>query len=48
MKNLIKDMSTRRVYKNRKEAKLHMGHSNFNKALKQGQIMFVAGTCPKN
>lgn len=28
-------------YNNRKEAKLKMGHSRFNKALKDGLMMFI-------
>lgn len=30
-----------KVYKNRKEAKEQMGHSNFNHALKNGEFVFV-------
>lgn len=29
------------VYNNRKEAKLKMGHSRFNKALRDGQMLFI-------
>ena len=29
------------VYNNRKEAKLMMGHARFNKALKDGQMLFI-------
>ena len=29
------------VYENRKEAKLMMGHSRFNKALRDGLMLFI-------
>ena len=29
------------VYNNRKEAKLMMGHARFNKALKDGLMLFI-------
>ena len=29
------------VYENRKEAKIKMGHSNFNRALKNGEMLFL-------
>ena len=31
------------VYNNRKEAKLMMGHANFNRALRNGFMLFING-----
>ena len=33
------------VYNNRKEAKLMMGHANYNRALKNRLIMFINDSC---
>lgn len=41
MKTQIKHLTSGVVYKDRKEAKQEMGHSNFNRALKNGEIVFV-------
>ena len=32
------------VYNNRKEAKLIMGHANFNRALRNGFMLFIDGS----
>lgn len=37
---------TGEVYANRKEAKLIMGHANYNKALHEGKMMFVGSFNP--
>lgn len=37
----IKHIPSGAVYENRKEAKLMMGHSNYNKAIRNGQMLFV-------
>lgn len=34
------------VYKNRKEAKEQMGHGNFNRAMKNGDIVFITARAP--
>ena len=31
------------VYNNRKEAKLMMGHANFNRAMRNGFMLFING-----
>ena len=37
----IKHVPSGEVYENRKEAKIKMGHSNFNRALKNGEMLFI-------
>ena len=37
----VKHIPSGAVYENRKEAKLIMGHSNYNKAIRNGQMLFV-------
>ena len=37
----IKHIPSGEVYVNRKEAKVKMGHGNFNRALKNGEIFFL-------
>ncbi|OYP57085.1 hypothetical protein CIK99_08000 [Prevotella sp. P5-92] len=37
----VKHIPSGAVYENRKEAKLMMGHSNYNKAIRNGQMLFV-------
>ena len=41
MHNKIMHLPSGAVYNNRKEAKLMMGHANFNKALKNGFMLFI-------
>lgn len=41
MNTLVKHLPSGEVFANRKEAKLKLGHSNYNKALKNGEIAFV-------
>lgn len=38
---MISNKNTGEIYENRKEAKLKMGHSNFNRALKDGHLAFL-------
>ena len=38
---MISNKNTGEIYENRKEAKLKMGHSNFNRALKDGHLTFL-------
>lgn len=38
---MISNKKTGEIYENRKEAKLKMGHSNFNRALKGGHLTFL-------
>lgn len=41
---MIKNKLTNEVYANRQEAKKSMGHSNYNKAVKRGDIEYVVST----
>lgn len=41
MKTKLQHIATGMVYANRKDAKLKMGHSNYNKAIRNGQMLFV-------
>ena len=34
------------TFENRKEAKVRMGHSNFNRALRDGNILFLSNYSP--
>lgn len=34
------------VFENRREAKIRMGHSNFNRALRDGKILFMSNYSP--
>ena len=38
----IKHIPSGEIYENRKEAKIKMGHSNYNRALKHGEILFLS------
>jgi len=42
MNTKLKYLPTGEVYENRKEAKIKLGHSNYNKALKRGDIFFLS------
>lgn len=42
----VKHIPSGVVYENRKEAKLMMGHSNYNKAIRNGQMLFVSTYAP--
>lgn len=41
MKTTIKHIPSGMIFENRKEAKMTMGHSNYNHALKNGEIAFI-------
>ena len=41
MNTLIKHLPTGMVFESRKDAKTHLGHSAFNKALHEGQMLFL-------
>ena len=38
----IKHIPSGEVFENRKEAKVKMGHGNYNRALKHGEILFLS------
>ena len=42
----IQHLPTGKVYESRKDAKTQMGHSAFNKALHEGQILFLTTYSP--
>lgn len=41
MTTVIKHIPSGLVFNNRKDAKIKMGHSNYNHALKNGEIAFI-------
>ena len=41
---MIRNKMNNETYIDRKEAKMKMGHSNFNKALKNGELEFIIST----
>ena len=41
---MIRNKMNNEIYTDRKEAKMKMGHSNFNKALKNGELEFIIST----
>jgi len=42
----IKHLPTGKVYENRKDAKAEMGHTAYNKALHEGQMLFLTTYSP--
>jgi hypothetical protein len=46
MNTLIKHLPTGMVFESRKDAKTHLGHSAFNKALHEGQMLFLTTYSP--
>lgn len=48
MNTKVKHLPSGRIYENRKEAKLEMGHSQYNKALHNGQMLFVTVYSPSD
>jgi hypothetical protein len=46
MNTLIKHLPTGMVFENRKDAKVQMGHSAYNKALRNGQMLFLTTYSP--
>ena len=40
MSNMLKNLETGEVFENRKQAKMVMGHANYNKAVKKGLIEY--------
>lgn len=46
MKTTMKHIPSRQTFENRKEAKLVLGHGKFNRALKNGEIIFITTYSP--
>lgn len=46
MITIIKHLPSGKVYENRKDAKIQMGHSAYNKALHEGQMLFLTTYSP--
>lgn len=42
MDTRVKHVPSGAVYANRKEAKIKMGHGQYNRALKNGEMLFVS------
>ena len=42
MDSRVKHIPTGNVYANRKEAKKEMGHGQYNRALRDGEMLFVS------
>lgn len=42
----IKYLPTGKIFSNRKEAKKEIGHSKFNKALREGRLAFLTSNTP--
>ncbi len=48
MNTQVKSLATGQIFKNRKEAKLIMGHSNYNRALRKGEMVFITTPSPND
>ena len=46
MNTKIKFLTTGEIFQNRKEAKLIIGHSNYNRALRKGEMVFITTPSP--
>ena len=46
MNTQIKLITTGEIFQNRKEAKLTMGHSNYNRAWRDGEILIITTPSP--
>ena len=46
MNTRIKHLPTGMVFESRKDAKVQMGHSAYNKALRNGQMLFLTTYSP--
>ena len=46
MKTFVKHLPSGRVFENRKDAKAQLGHSTYNKALHNGQMLFLTSYSP--
>lgn len=46
MKTTMKHIPSGQTFENRKEAKLVLGHGKFNRALKNGEIIFITTYSP--
>jgi hypothetical protein len=48
MRTTIKHIPSGRIFESRKDAKLSMGHSQYNKALKNGEMVFITTYAPSD
>ena len=46
METRLLDIRSGEIFENRKDAKKRMGHSNFNRALRDGKILFLSNYSP--
>lgn len=46
MNTQIKLITTGEIFQNRKEAKLTMGHGNYNRAWRDGEILIISTPSP--
>jgi hypothetical protein len=48
METRIMNIQSREIFENRKDAKERMGHSKFNRALRDGNILFLNTYSPSD
>lgn len=48
MNTQVKSLTTGQIFQNRKEAKLIMGHGNYNRALRKGEMVFITTPSPND
>ena len=48
METRLMNIQSREIFENRKDAKERMGHSNFNRALRDGNILFLNTYSPSD
>ena len=48
METRLMNIQSREIFENRKDAKERMGHSNFNRALRDGNILFLNTFSPSD
>ena len=48
MKTTVKYLPTGETFSNRKEAKIGLGHANYNRALKNGELAFITTYSPSD
>ena len=46
METRLMDIQSGDIYMNRRDAKVRMGHSNYNRALREGNILFLSNYSP--
>lgn len=48
METRLMNIQSREIFENRKDAKVRMGHSQFNRALRDGNILFLNTHSPSD